>query len=65
MPRELGSFANRKDLPAAWAGLNGEELAAVTGVADAIFCHAKRFMAAAESRDGVQALVRQAVDAEA
>ena len=65
VPRELGSFANRKDLPAAWAGLDGGDLAAVTGVPDAIFCHAKRFMAAAESRAGVQELVRQAVDAEA
>jgi uncharacterized UPF0160 family protein len=30
VPRELGSFVNRKDLPAAWAGLQAGELAQVT-----------------------------------
>ena len=63
VPRELGAFANRKDLPAEWAGLDGSELAALTGVPDAIFCHPARFMAAAESRDGVVELVRQALEA--
>lgn len=61
VPRELGAFGNRRDLPEAWAGLNHDELAAVTGVADAIFCHGKRFMAAAESREGVLELARQAL----
>jgi uncharacterized UPF0160 family protein len=64
VPRGLGSFTNRKDLPAAWAGLDGPALAAVTGVPDAVFCHAARFVAAAESREGVTELVRQAVAAE-
>ena len=40
VPRELGSFDNRLDLPAAWAGLEGDELVAVTGVSGALFCHA-------------------------
>ena len=35
VPRELGAFDNRRDLPAAWAGLSGDELAAATGVPDA------------------------------
>lgn len=61
VPRELGSFANRRDLPEAWAGLTGGDLAAVTGVADAVFCHPKRFVAAAESRDGVLGLVALAL----
>lgn len=63
VPRELGSFANRKDLPAAWAGLDGPALAAVTGVPDATFCHAARFIAAARTREGAAELVRQAVAA--
>ena len=30
VPVELGDFTNRLDLPEAWAGLSGAELAAVT-----------------------------------
>lgn len=49
---EPGSYARRRDLPAAWAGLEGEALAAVTGVPDAVFCHRARFMAVAGTREG-------------
>ena len=62
VPRELGTFENRKDLPAAWAGLEQEELAELTGVADALFCHAKRFLVVAGSRDGIGALAALAID---
>ena len=62
VPRELGTFDNRRDLPAAWAGLDGPELAALTGVDDALFCHAKRFLAVARSRAGIEALAEQALD---
>ena len=61
VPTQLGAFANRRDLPAAWAGLQGESLVAVTGVADAIFAHSARFYASAASRDGVLALARLAL----
>lgn len=64
VPRELGAFANRKDLPASWAGRSGEDLAAVTGVEDAVFCHSARFYASARSRDGIAALAQQAVTAD-
>jgi uncharacterized UPF0160 family protein len=57
----LGSFENRRDLPAAWAGLDGPELAALTGVEDALFCHAKRFLVVARSREGIDALAAQAL----
>jgi uncharacterized UPF0160 family protein len=63
VPRELGDFTNRKDLPEAWAGLSGAELAQVTGVPDAMFVHAKRFYASAGSRDGIVALATQALSA--
>ena len=62
VPRVLGEFANRRDLPAAWAGRSGAELAAVTGVPDALFAHTKRFYASAASRAGVLALARLAVE---
>ena len=63
VPRALGRFENRKDLPAAWAGLTDGELQAVTQVPDAVFCHTGRFYAAAASRDGVRALARRALEA--
>ena len=61
VPVAAGSFDNRLDLPAAWAGLSGAELAAATGVDDAIFAHAARFYAAAGSREGIIALARLAL----
>lgn len=56
------SFAARADLPAAWAGLRDAELAAVTGVADAGFCHNGRFIASAKSFDGIRAMARLALE---
>jgi uncharacterized UPF0160 family protein len=61
VPVAAGSFDNRLDLPAEWAGLTGAELAAATGVDDAIFAHAAGFYASAGSRDGVTALARLAM----
>ena len=64
VPRELGAFGNRRDLPAAWGGRSGSELAELTGVRDAVFCHTGRFIAVAESREGALALARRALTAE-
>jgi uncharacterized UPF0160 family protein len=61
VPVRLGDFTNRKDLPAAWGGLQAEELAALTGVEDAVFCHAARFLVVARSREGIRELARQAL----
>jgi len=61
VPRELGSFTNRRDLPEAWAGLDGPDLARLTGVDDALFAHAKRFLVVARSRAGIDALAEQAL----
>jgi uncharacterized UPF0160 family protein len=61
VPRDLGSFDNRRDLPAAWAGLEGADLVAATGVHDAIFCHAKRFLVVARSQAGIQRLAELAL----
>lgn len=61
IPKALGTFDNRRDLPAAWAGLNAAELSELTGVADAVFCHTARFIAVAKSREGAAELVRQAL----
>ena len=61
VPRELGTFTNRRDLPEAWAGLGGAELARATGVEDVLFCHAKRFLAVARTRAAIDALAEQAL----
>lgn len=67
VPVSPETFDARTDLPAAWAGLRDAELAAVTGVPDAGFCHNGRFIAAVKSYEGARVMARQAlaaVDAE-
>jgi uncharacterized UPF0160 family protein len=61
VPVSAGSFENRRDLPEHWAGLSDAELAAATGVTDAVFAHAARFYASAGSRAGIVALARLAL----
>jgi uncharacterized UPF0160 family protein len=61
VPRELGSFELRRELPAGWAGLEGEPLVKATGVPDAVFCHAKRFLVVAGSRAGILRLAELAL----
>lgn len=56
------SFKNRKDLPATWAGRRDSELAEITGVSDATFCHNKLFIAVAKSKSGALALAKIAID---
>jgi uncharacterized UPF0160 family protein len=58
VPPERGSFAQRLPLPDAWGGLRDDALAAVSGIADATFCHPARFVCGARSRDGAVALAR-------
>lgn len=54
IPPQPGSFANKRDLPADWAGLSDAELVSVTGIAGALFCHKNRFIAAFRTRDDVE-----------
>ena len=61
MPPEPGSFAQRLALPESWAGLQADELAKETGVADAVFVHVRRFVGAAKSRTGAVELARKAL----
>ena len=63
VPRDLGSFENRRSLPAGWGGLEGPELEAVTGVEDVVFCHGKLFLAVARSHAGVMRLAELALRA--
>ncbi|MES2877436.1 MAG: MYG1 family protein [Pseudomonadota bacterium] len=52
VPVEPGSFVARMDLPKIWAGLRDQELAAVTGVPDSVFCHMNLFIGGAKSLEG-------------
>jgi len=63
VPRRMGSFEARMDLPAAWAGLRDAELAAATGVPDAAFCHRNLFIAVARSFEGALRLAELALAA--
>lgn len=57
------SFAARKDFPRAWAGKTGEELAQITGVSDAIFCHnSGTYIVVAGSKEGALKLAQIAVE---
>lgn len=47
------SFAQRADLPEAWAGLSDAAFEQASGVEGAIFCHNARFIAVAKSRDAI------------
>lgn len=53
--------SGRMMLPESWAGLRDNELAAVTGVPDAVFCHRARFLAVASSKEGALALAKSAL----
>lgn len=63
VPPEQGSFAQRVPLPSEWAAKRDAELQALTGVPDAIFCHAGRFIAGAASREGAMRLAELALAA--
>ncbi|OSP56843.1 MYG1 family protein [Pseudoruegeria sp. SK021] len=55
-------FAQRADLPAAWAGLTDSALEQASGVDGAIFCHTGRFIATARSREAILAMANIAVE---
>lgn len=63
VPLSPDNFDARADLPEAWAGLRDAELAAVTGVPDAGFCHNGRFIASAKSYEGIRAMAALALQA--
>ncbi len=56
-----GGYGDIKSLPYSWAGKRDEELCAVTGVEDAVFCHSDRFIAGAKSLEGILKLAELAL----
>jgi uncharacterized UPF0160 family protein len=63
LPKVLGTFDARADLPEAWGGLRDTELARVTGVGDAVFCHTGLFICGAQSQAGAIRMAELAVEA--
>ena len=61
VPVQPGSFTARLDLPTSWAGLRDQELAAVTGVEDSVFCHLNLFIGGARSFGGAVRLAELAL----
>jgi uncharacterized UPF0160 family protein len=62
VPQKPGrSFEIRKSFPAEWAGKRDQDLAKISGVPDAIFCHNKLFLAVAKSKEGALELAKKAL----
>ena len=55
-------FIRRMYFPKTWAGKNGDELAQITGVSDAVFCHNGIFLTIAKTKEGAIALAKLALE---
>lgn len=55
-------YTVRKEFPEAWAGKRESQLSEISGVPDAVFCHNKRFMCVAKSREGAIALAKRSLE---
>ena len=60
IPKEFGTFENKVTFPEEWAGLRDAELATVSGIQDAMFCHKNCFLFVAKNKEGALAAARQA-----
>ena len=63
VPSAPGEFSNRKDFPAAWAGLCDEAFSEAAGIPDGIFCHQGAFLCATGSFESTLKLVKDAIKA--
>lgn len=62
VPKIMGSFEARKPLPESWAGKEEDELGAIIGIPDAIFCHPARFIAGARTHESVMVMANLALE---
>lgn len=60
IPPHEGSFAQKRPLPQAWAGLVDEELERACGVPGARFCHKNRFIAVFDTQEHLLAALAAA-----
>ncbi|MBS3125061.1 MYG1 family protein [Candidatus Woesearchaeota archaeon] len=61
VPITKSSFEARQKMPASWGGKKDEELAKITGVSDAVFCHSGLWIAKAKSCAGAEKLAQLAL----
>lgn len=61
VPDALGSFGQRKPVPAKWKGLRGSDIQKVTGISTATFCHPAGFIGGAETLEDAIAIAKIAV----
>lgn len=57
----VGSFQNRRSLPAAWRGLRGEELSAAATIPGLVFVHASGFIGGANTQAAAVEMARRAL----
>lgn len=55
IPVASGSFELRVRFPEEWGGLAGEELAKISGIPDAVFCHRAGFLFVSKTQEGALA----------
>jgi uncharacterized UPF0160 family protein len=60
--KKFNSFERKKYFPESWAGLSDGELAKVSGVPDAFFCHRHRHLAGADTQEGAVKLAQIALN---
>ncbi len=61
VPKVLNTFDYKVLFPKEWAGIRDQALIKKTGVKEAIFCHKKRFVVIAKSKEGAIKLVEKAL----
>ena len=54
-------FENRLSLPASWRGVRDDDLASISGIEGARFCHAAGFIGGANTYEGVLAMAKAAL----
>ena len=62
MKKGRNDSSNRKDFPVSWRGLRDGELAKVSGIKDAIFCHIGLFLSVAKSKEGAVGMAKIAIN---
>lgn len=61
VPTEARGFGGRVAFPKAWSGLANDELATVSGITNAVFCHKKRYIFVGKTKEAALAAAWVAV----
>lgn len=61
VPKEMGSFVARVNLPEEWGGKREDELESLLGIGGCIFCHPNLFIAGNQTKEGAIKMAQVAV----